>query len=396
MPRCSTLHAAWVSTIVLLGGAPLAAAPYTPQDDSEVLTTLPQSLLAERDELDTLRRQLATAPDNANLATTVAARYIRIGDREGDPRFYGYAQAALGPWWQDDHAPPTVLGLRAKLKEKDHQYQAALDDLALLLRQQPQDAQALIEVVNLHRVLGQYDEARQVIQRVRGMDQPLTLLLCEIPLRALTGQAPQAYEATEQTLPVAQEKFPGVLPWLRITQADIARALGRHQAAEDHFAQALEQTPNDPTLLRAYGDFLLQQQRPDQALQLLRDHTADNGILLLAAIAAKQSGEAQLADQWTDQLQDRFEEIRLRGGTPHGRFESRYALELREDPPRALGIALENWDRQKEMQDARAVLAAALAAGQPDRASPVLEFLQRHATQDAELLRLAGQLEEQP
>jgi tetratricopeptide (TPR) repeat protein len=380
-------------SLIAVGRPLLADGPYVPASDETVLITLPQSLIANRDELATLRRQLSADPQNANLASTVAARYLQVGNREGDPRYYGYAQAAIEPWWQAPTAPPAIRGLRAKLKEKDHRYREALSDLQLLLQQKPDDSQAWIEVANLHRVLGQYDEARDVIERVRKLEQPLTLLLCEIPLRAVTGQAEEAYDAIGQTLPLAQQKFPGLLPWLRIMQAEVARALGRDAEAEQSFREAVAASPDDPALLRAYGDFLLTHNRDDEAVELLREHIADNGVLLIAAIAARRAGATDLASEWSSQLRRRFEEIRLRGGTPHGRFESRFVLEFEGDADRALGIAVANWRRQKEMSDARNVLQAAVASGNAKVAQPVLDFLEQHGTQDVELTRLASQLE---
>jgi hypothetical protein len=130
-------------------------------------------------------------------------------------------------------------------------------------------------------------------------------------------------------------------------------------------------------------------------LSLLHEHVSDTGVLLLVAIAARRSGEEALAAQWTAQLKRRFEETRLRGDLPHGKFEARYELELLDDPQQSLAIAEASWQQQKDPRDSRNVLEAAIAAKELDRARPVLEFLKENGTQDIELERLARRLEGQ-
>jgi hypothetical protein len=83
----------------------------------------------------------------------------------------------------------------------------------------------------------------------------------------------------------------------------------------------------------------------------------------------------------------------LRGDQPHGRFEARFELVLRNDPRRALALAQANWQQQKQAGDARNLLEAAIAANDPAAAQPVLQFLKENRTQDVTLERLARQLE---
>ena len=100
--------------------------PVTPQSDDEVLVVLPQAFMANRDELSKLRDRLNGNPDDPKLAADVASRYLALGNRTGDPRYYGYARAAINKWWETD-ATAEVLKIRAKLKEKDHLYDDAFN-----------------------------------------------------------------------------------------------------------------------------------------------------------------------------------------------------------------------------------------------------------------------------
>jgi tetratricopeptide (TPR) repeat protein len=383
----------WLAGIAALATVAVAAEPYIPADHNEVLETLPRDLLSSRDELTTLRRQLASNPNDAELATSVASLYMQMGRQEGDPRFNGYAQAALRPWWKAPHPPVEILRLRAKLKERDHKYDEALADLRLLLDGEPQDIQAWIELANIYRVQGKYAESRKACDKLGEFAGEAPTIMCSVPLLAATGQAEEAYTSLTELLPTVREQWPAAMQWTLTMQAEISRSLGRDHEAEEHYRAGLANNPGDKYLLRSYADYLLARGRHDEVLSRLRPYAGDTGILLCLAIAASRSGQEALAAEWQSQLESRFEETRLRGDQPHGRFEAHYELELGNDPQRALALAQGNWLQQKEPHDTRIMLEAAIAAKDRAAAEPALKFLKESGTQDVVLERLARQLE---
>lgn len=376
-----------------LSAVSLAGAPYLPGSEKAVLLKLPRVLLADRDLLAELRRRVEADPENAEAAAELAERLVAVGKETGDPRHYGYARAALARWWEDPEAPPEVLRVRAKLKERDHRYGDALADLDRLLQAEPEDVQAWVEVSNIRRVLGDYAGAREAATRLAEFAGDFPVLLCRVPLMAATGEADRAYEILERVEPVARQSVSSAVPWVVTQMAEVARSRGRDDLAEEHFLEGLAANPEDGYLIRAYGDLLLDQGRAEEVIPLSQDRLNDTGVLLRAAIATTKTGDTARATQWRDELAARFEEVRLRGGEPHGRFEARAALELHGDASRALDLALSNWRKQKEARDTRNVLEAALAANAPEAAVPVLAFLAENRCDDAILMRLARQLE---
>ncbi len=380
-----------VFVIVISLQSAAAKEPYIPKSDDLVLEKLPKSLIS--DELTTLRRQLSDSPKDMNLAVKVAGRYLSMGSLESDPRFFGYARAALKPWWEQDDPPAKVLRLRAKLREKEHRYDDALVDLRRLLAKEPQNAQAWIEVSNILRVQGKYEEAWQAYETLSRFGGEVPNALCRIPLQAATGKAQEADEALKNILPKIESSFPSVVPWVHTMQSKVAYALGRIDETERFFKEGLASNPEDKYIIRDYADFLLDQDRGDDAFSLTQDHVNDNGVLLRAAIAAKRVGKNELAQEWSSLLARRFEEIRLRGGEPHGRFESRFELEVNNDSKRALSVALANWEKQKEPRDTRNVLEAALEAEDPEAASEIIAFLRKHGTQSVMLDNLLQKVE---
>ena len=388
------LSGVFLSLVLLLVQGVEAADPYRPSQDDEILEVLPRLAFASQDELTQLRRSLAEAPDDETLAVAVAHRYLQFGNDTGDPRFFGYARAALKPWWNVAAPSAVILQLRAKLHEKDHLYDLALADLLRLTEQQPQNAQALIEIANICRVQGRYADAWQACDTLSTFAHEAQVTLCRVPLQAVTGEAESAYDALAKIASQAREIWPTAVPWICVVQAQIAYSLDDTQAAERHFREGLLSSPNNLQLLRNYADLLIDLGRNAEAVSLLRNHVQDNGVLLRAAIAAKRDGQATLATEWHAQLTSRFEEIRLRGSLPHRRYEARYELELQGNPQRALELALENWEVQRELRDTRNLLEAALAARDPSSVQHVLEFLQQHRTQDEILDGLVHQLED--
>ena len=83
------------------------AAPYIPKDGNAVIEQLPRRADTTQSELRSLRAQLSSRPQDLALATSLAQRYIGLSRSETDPRYLGYAQAALAPWWRQ--AATTVL-----------------------------------------------------------------------------------------------------------------------------------------------------------------------------------------------------------------------------------------------------------------------------------------------
>lgn len=367
--------------------------PYTPSNDDQVLERLPKALLLNRDRMASIRQRLAADPSNSGLAASAALGYIRMGNEEGDPRFYGYARAAIESWWDEELPPASVLKIRAKLKEKDHQYKQAIADLAAQLDRDQSDLQSRVEIVNLYRVVGDYEAGRMSIQRLAKFEDANAILVSTTPLQAVNGHAEKAYQALTDRLGTADGESSDLAAWINSTLGDIAVSLGQFESADRHYRRSLAIESRSIHVKRTYAEFLIDQQHPRPVLQLLADHENDNGCLLLMAIAAQRMGESGIAETFKSKLATRFEEIRLRGSQPHGRFESRYELELNKDPERALEIALENWQLQKENRDARVVLESALALKNIAAAMPTIEFIKASKNEDVFLAQLIQKLE---
>ena len=167
--RVMAIFAARIAATWLTATAAIAA-PYVPTDDAQVLERLPGGTAAQLRQLKSMQAARAAAPKDLARATELATANIRASRVEGDPRFLGYAQAALAPWWKDPAAPTAVLLLRATILQSSHQFEPALADLARVLEREPKHAQALLTRATVLTVMGRYREARADCSRLAPRD----------------------------------------------------------------------------------------------------------------------------------------------------------------------------------------------------------------------------------
>src|SRR5262245_23210282 len=76
---------------------------------------------------------VALVPGDLAQAVAAARADIDAARARSDPRYLGYAQAALAPWWDAPDAPPDVLLLRATIRQHVHDFDGALTDLSAVL-----------------------------------------------------------------------------------------------------------------------------------------------------------------------------------------------------------------------------------------------------------------------
>jgi tetratricopeptide (TPR) repeat protein len=361
------------------------AMPYKPASDSEVLERLADTGGSRR-ELRELRRKLLERPLDFGLALHLAGRYIELARADSDPRYNGYAESVLNPWLSGAAPPPEALVLRANLRQNRHDFGAALDDLSEALRRQPRMAQAWLTRAVILEVQGDYAAALQSCRPLSRLASTLSAVVCTNSALSLSGNAESAYIQIDKALRHASEAGQEAL-WAHITAAEIAERLAWNDAAEHHYRRALDLGIRSVYLLATYADFLLDRGRSAEVVDLLRRETRVDPLLLRLLLAETNLNlpEAELHRQT---LSARFAASRVRGDSSHRADEARFALHVLGEAGRALELAKDNWSVQREPRDARILLEAALAAGRPDAAAPVLQFVRLSGLQDARLAAL--------
>ena len=388
-------HAFFAAALVAAMAAD--AAPFVPRSGAEVLETLPRKAIAPVPadvELRRMRAQWLAAPRDPALAAALAQRYIELGRAASDPRYFGYAQAVLAPWWRASAPPVAVLLLRATLLQSSHRFEEATRDLDAVTRADPSNAQAWLTLATVQVVRGEYEAAIRSCGRLSSLASGLAGMTCLANARAAGGQL----AASERLLALAVERGGDAAPdaglrtWSLTLLGEMAARRGNASAAEARFSQALAISPDDSYLLGAYADLLLDQRRHVEVQALLRSHLRVDSLLLRHALAL----DASAAPAAIAELQARFDAAARRGDAIHQREQARFELHLRQDAQAALRLALANWQVQKEPADLRILLEAALAAHAPAAARPALAWRRQHGIEDSIIAKLAQKLEGGP
>jgi len=383
----------WLRALAIASFAAAAcAAPYVPKDDATVLERLPVrpgDPIAR--ELRQLRTELAANPRKRDTAVRLAERYFALATSEGDPRYVGYAQASLRPWWDLPAPPLDVLVMRAILKQYSHDFSGAMRDLEGATREDPGNARAWSWRAAIHMVQADYAKAREDCLALQKVESELYAVGCTAYLDGTTGKAAAASRALSAAFAKNADAPSEVKVWVLTRLAELSLRQGDAKQAEEHFRAAYFEPINDQFLLAAYADFLLDQGRPDEVIPLLVDWVKSD-ILLLRLALAEQALKAPKAREHIEALRSRFDAAALRGDKLHQQEEARFNLYLLGNKEKALALAQENWKLQREPRDARILLEAALAMKDPRAAQEALDWLERSGHEDPGLRRTAENL----
>ncbi len=357
-----------------------------------MLETLPARATDPRlREVSDLRRRLAANPQDVDVALQLARSYYDQVAAEGDPRYIGYAQAALAPWWDQPDPPVAVRVMRAVLRQFNHQFEDAVKDLDAAVRQAPDYGEAWSWQLAIAMVQARYADARTACSHMAPLASKLVAVACQAQIDAVTGHAAAAAAALQSALRENPQASGPEQLWALTRLAETEERLGHDVQAEDAFRRALALNIVDGYLLAAYADFLLDRGRPAEVLKLLQGRERSDLLLLRLALAAKATNAPALAG-WTADLAARFDAARLRGDSVHEKEEARFALGILGQAPRALALARSNYKVQREPADARVLMEAALAAKEPAAAAPALKWLAESGIDSVVLRGLAARL----
>lgn len=335
------------------------AEPFVPANDAVVLERLPKDFVRAPKNV--------AAQKTVEEATHEAENHIRNYQAAFDPRYLGYAQAALGPWWNDTNAPSATIVARASIKQSLHHFDAALKDLELVLGRDPRNAQAWLLRTTLLQVQGNLNAAAQSAARL-AMVAPRPITMTSIAsIAGVRGRGREALQALQTVL------LDAGLPkdqriWTLTIAAEIAERIDEAGAAEMLFKEALTLDSSHTYTLAAFSDFLIARGRATEAFELVQNRRESDALLLRRALALKAIGKAprELELDRAD-LKERFNAARRRGDSSHLREEARAVLSLENDAPGALRLAIQNWEIQREPADLR--ILAEVAAATHDEAA---------------------------
>lgn len=371
------------------------SATYVPGSDAEVLAKVPTRLDPEVRALSALRQQLSQDSRNLELATAYAEEALKIGHARSDPRYYGYAEAALSPWWATSDAPQRVLVLRATIHQFFHAFDAARSDLDRALEKNPGDAQARLIRATVLQVQGHPDRALADCEQLGQQVETLISTTCASSASSLMGRAKRADALLGFVLDQSKSRATDNRLWAETLRAEIAERTGRTADAKAAYQRALATMDmlglTDAYLLAAWADFAIRQGQSDIVIERLKSLTDIDNLLLRLTMAEHAMGKQdQTFVQHKSMLDARFAAARQRDDAVHLREEAIYKLHLNSDPSGGLNLAMQNWTTQREPIDALILVETAQAMHRPDATLPVREWMRNTGIEDVRLNAVIG------
>jgi tetratricopeptide (TPR) repeat protein len=388
------------ATLLLLVASATAAAsdqaePYVPAADNTVLEHLPSTSDPRVRAFDALRKKNEANPADVKLAVALSRAYLDYGRDTGDARYLGRAQAVIAPWTNRRPASDDALLVQATILQSRHQFMEARQLLQAILRRDNDNAQAWLTLASVALVQGDMDEAHRDCAHLLGNSDGLVTAGCIGAWSAVTGHAQSTLAVVDALLRQEPTASPALQSWAHGLMADAARTLGQTDRADAEFRKALQLAPGDNFLIADYADFLLDHGRAKETLDLTRGYEQSD-TSFLRKVLAEYALKLPTADADVRQMASRFRDLEQRGDNRlYGREEARFVLELQHDPAHALKLAQDDWSIQHAPEDVRIYLQAAIAAGKPASAQPVLDFLKRTHLEDPTVRALAAQVASQ-
>ena len=347
------------------------SAPRTPELSSEVLTQLP--VKANDPQTRQIRQYqsiLRKSPTDVKTISDLAQLYFDIALEIGDPRYVGYAEALVLRYPKE--LPPELLFVRGLLRQYRHAFPQAIEDFGLALSAKPDLTEAHAWRAAIFLVQADYSKAKAECAALGRLHASTLQAGCLGLALAYNGNLAMGYGELERGL--AQSTNPSNRLWLFTRLAEVAHWQGNLDLAEKNYRNALGLGLKDTYLFAAWSDFLLDQKRPKEVIQLLLPMQASDPLLLRLALAYQQLAAPE-TQAISKKLEERFNATRFRGDSTHLAEEARFQLHLAKDPSSALKLAQANYAVQKEPRDARILWEAAQAAKMPESASPVKQWL---------------------
>lgn len=341
-----------LAAALLLGGAH-AATPLQPASDQEVVERLP-SVTRVRPS------QGAPVADPAE-AERQARAAIATARQTGDARYWGRAQAALAPWWNQPEAPVPLAVLQASVQQGRHAFSDARQVLQAALRRDAGNAQGWLDLAALERLAGRYPAALQACEAVARAGAALYAQACLWETASLQGRHDAARAGLQRLLDQAAD--PAQRGWLASLLAEHEERAGRDAQALAAYRLSLQASPDLYTRI-ALADLLLRTGQPAEVLEVLRVQPDTDAVLLRQALAMRQRGDTGW-QTLRDGLRARAAELARRGddADAHAREQALAALWLHDDAAAALVLARRNLALQREPIDWWLALQSAQRAG---------------------------------
>lgn len=380
----------WAWLLVLAAGTLrlLAAGPYTPKSDDEVLERLPEDLRGTRARQQ--RQELADDPENIRDSVALARSYLSSARTEGDPRYLGYARSVLRPWWDLVAPPAEVLGVRGETRAAAFEFDRARADYEIALAQAPTLEDVAWARLEAQVAQGDFRAAAEGWRPLAERMGPVRRALAMARLAVTRAEVDAARDALRSLA-----EGPPLLPLdaqepVLLALAELACRGGRIDEADRWFDAWQKLGRRHVEALAAWADFELDQRRRTEVAQTLARELTHDGLAVRWLAATREAGRTDLAarggrDTVPTLVRERLNARLARGDATVLPVLLPFVLREEPDLKMAAEVARDLWTVRRELSDARLVLETARRIGDATLAAPVRAWVRTNQLADVRL-----------
>jgi tetratricopeptide (TPR) repeat protein len=416
---------AWIVLLLLAGGTAIAHLTFNPfwRQWSAASNTGPyrypfstqlpgntKPVLGLQEEIAFYQRRVQIDPKSGLNLASLAQAYYKMGKAVGQGHWYllaeQSAQRSLATLPFDNSGAILVL---ARVREAEHQFQSALQLAGDVLKQQPDDPEALAIVVTCHLATGNYQQAEAEAQKITNQHRGIGSLTLLALAKANLGHDQEAIRLFQEAINVEAPGELGSSAWTRTLLGRFHAQRGQLKQAEHLYQEALRIIPRYPLALIQQADLELRQGDYKAAEHLYNQVISDSSNnttvfdhLVLRRLARTYGLQGNLAMQKS--LFDRAEAMLRQEAVGHAGGSFGHRRELAQlllergrssDRNEALTLMREDLKIRRDTETLDTLAWALMQSGQPQAARKVLQEVLDRGTRDAIVLYRAGVLEQQ-
>ena len=282
-----------------------------------------------------------------------------------DSLIRGYSKTGEDPWLEalevavsngEFMHPQDSLFYQAWLAQATHDFTAARQLVDQLTNRYPNHTGGWLLSVSIAKTQADLDLADQGCTQLSARASMEIGLICKANLVTDLKQSERWLELLDNFLPRLAN--PELAAWGYATAADLAVTLNRYDQAEDYFKHSLSHIERQQVKV-AYTDLLIEQQRFEEAMVVVQEHSTSPAIVLRHLIIETALGTADKNEiREIDRL---FRDWAAEEDLQHAREMAMFYLYVVPDNKFALHLAKKNYEFQKELEDVRLLKQAELA-----------------------------------
>ena len=355
---------AWHGLVVLLFAVSckVNAEAYIPSSPDYIIADWSAQ---KSDSVRNLQVQSRLQPADANTIAALANQYLQLAAQPGQSRLYGLAEATLKPLIEANTKDISILLAWAQVQQHQHRFELALDVLAKILAQEPDNVTANLLAARLHLIQGNPGTAQKFCLRLLGHADLLTLSTCSLEVRSTLGEKElaESYAQLQQLLVNQGLPTDERQAWVLQILADMALRLQKPEEGLN-FLERIQQKQTLSVWVQ-WSDIQLALGNYTQVMESLTavansNAQIDDALLVRLALAEKQLAQPA---EWQKKLAERIALRELRDDQAHAADLAIYYLDVAPDANKALHWAERNWQQAREVNDKNILLRAQQLAG---------------------------------